>query len=196
MHRIITLFTLSGVLFLTAACGNGDNDYGQQDDLDVEQEVEEAQQAESFDTPEGFRSDLESALSIYLELVDDLVEEQTDQATTHADEFEQAIAGMDASELDDAASMFWQEYSERIQTHAAALQEHGEVDDQRYEFEHLSEALIEVVKSMGPIDMELYQQRCPMVRDDEADWLSSHSEIRNPYHGDAMMDCGTTVEEL
>ncbi len=196
MHRIITLFALSGVLFFISACGNGGDDYGQQEDIDVEQEVAQAQQVEGFDTPDAFRSDLEYALNRYLELVDALVEENTGDAGSYAAEFSQAIADIQAGDLDQSAAMFWEEYSDRITSHLSALQEHNDIDDQRYEFEHISEALIEVVKSMGPVDMALYQQRCPMVRDGEGDWLSSHEEIRNPYHGESMMNCGSTVEEI
>ena len=196
MIKLITLLTLAGFLFIKTACGNGDQDYGQQDDLDVEQEMAEVQQADGFDTPDDFRSDLEGALHYYLGLVDALVEENTDDARDYAGQFNQAVVDIHSADLDQSAAAFWDEYSERIKSHLSALQKHDDVDDQRYEFEHISEALIEVVKSMGPLDMALYQQRCPMVRDGEGDWLSSHEEIRNPYHGEEMMNCGSTVEEL
>ncbi len=196
MQRIITLFTLSGALLVATACGNGDEDYGQQEEMDVEQEMAEAQQMEGFDTPDAFRAELEYALNHYLELVDALVGENTGDAGSNASEFNQALTDIPSGDLDESAAMFWEEYSDHIASHLSALQEHEDIEGQRYEFEHISEALIEVVKSMGPLDMTLYQQRCPMVRDGEADWLSSHEEIRNPYHGESMMDCGSTVEEL
>ena len=154
------------------------------------------EQADGYDTPDSFRSDLESALQIYLELTDALVEEHTDHAAAQAGEFSQAISEISVDALDESAADFWKEYSGKIEDHASALQEYEDIEDQRHEFEYISEALIEVVKVKGPLDMTLYQQRCPMVGDDEGDWLSNHEEIRNPYHGESMLNCGDTVEEL
>ena len=187
------IVVITGFSLIWTACGNGDHEH---QDMDIEQEMAEAQQADGFSTPEDFRSELESALTDYLEIVDALVEDNPTDAAAHANEFSEALAAMETGNLDQSAAMFWDEYSDRIETHASALHQHDDVEDQRYEFEYISEALIEVVKSMGPLDMTLYQQRCPMVRDGDADWLSNHEEIRNPYHGDRMMNCGSTVEQL
>lgn len=191
--KYYVIAVITSLSLIWSACGNGDHD---QQDMDIEQEMAEAQQADGFSTPEDFRSELESALMVYLEVVDALVETNASDAAVYADEFGEALTEIETGNLDQSAAMFWEEYSDRIEAHSSALQQHDDVEDQRYEFEYISEALIEVVKSMGPLDMTLYQQRCPMVRDGEGDWLSSHEEIRNPYHGDRMMNCGSTVEQI
>ena len=38
---------------------------------------------------------------------------------------------------------------------------------------------------------------CPMAIDEEgAMWLQEDEEVRNPYHGSAMLRCGSRVEVL
>ncbi len=179
---------LLGLSLICTPCGDSEHD------ANVDNKAME--QTDGYDTPASFRSNLESALHIYLELTDALVEEYTDHAAAQAGEFSEAVSEISVDELDESVANFWNEYSGKIESHASALQEQGDIDGQRSEFEYISEALIEVVKSLGPLDMELYQQRCPMVGDGEGDWLSSHEEIRNPYHGESMLNCGDTVEEL
>lgn len=178
---------LIGLSLICTPCGDIEHD--------ANSDKKAMEQTDGYDTPASFRSDLESALHVYLELTDALVAENTDEAATRADEFGQAISGISADALDQSASALWEEYSGKIQNHATALQEHGDIEDQRHEFEYISKALIEVVNSMGPLDMTLYHQRCPMVGDGEGDWLSSQEEIRNPYYGESMLNCGSTVEE-
>ena len=179
---------LLGLSLICTPCGDSEHD-GNFD-------KKGAEQTDGFETPTSFRSDLESALHSYLELTDALVAEHTDHAAAQAGEFSQAVSEISVDELDQSAADFWKEYSSKIETHASALKEQEDIDGQRSEFENISEALIEVVKAKGPLDMTLYQQRCPMVGDGEGDWLSSHEEIRNPYHGESMLNCGSTVEEL
>jgi len=41
----------------------------------------------------------------------------------------------------------------------------------------------------------IYKQTCPMAFDGKgAEWLSNSKEIRNPYFGDQMLTCGTTLK--
>lgn len=43
----------------------------------------------------------------------------------------------------------------------------------------------------------VYKQFCPMAFNNEGGyWLSTESEIRNPYYGDRMLKCGRVTETL
>lgn len=43
----------------------------------------------------------------------------------------------------------------------------------------------------------IYVQKCPMTNNNKgAVWLSTKKDIRNPYYGEAMLTCGSTIEEL
>jgi Cu(I)/Ag(I) efflux system membrane fusion protein len=67
----------------------------------------------------------------------------------------------------------------------------------REHLELLSEATFSLTKAFGTTDQKLYYQHCPMANQDQGGyWLSAQKEIRNPYFGKAMLECGSTEEVL
>ena len=81
------------------------------------------------------------------------------------------------------------ENSEHIGKNADNIKHHRE------HFAMMSEDMYNMVKSFGA-GMLLYHDFCPMYNDNKgALWLSETMEIRNPYYGKEMMDCGS-VEEM
>ncbi len=42
----------------------------------------------------------------------------------------------------------------------------------------------------------VFVQHCPMALDEGAMWLSTSKNIRNPYYGDRMMECGEVQGEI
>ncbi len=68
---------------------------------------------------------------------------------------------------------------------------------QRNLFLQLSHDLIPLVKGMTVKQAPIYVAYCPMAGDGKGGyWLSAQKEIRNPYYGDQMMECGEVKEEL
>lgn len=64
-------------------------------------------------------------------------------------------------------------------------------------FEKLSNTLYEKVKANGGNTSSVYKIHCPMAFDNKgAFWLSESDEVRNPYFGDEMLNCGEVKEEL
>ena len=73
----------------------------------------------------------------------------------------------------------------------------GKIDAQRAELEGLSEEVETVVKAAKIKGGIIYKQYCPMANAGKGGyWLSSNSDIRNPYYGDEMLNCGETKEEI
>lgn len=56
----------------------------------------------------------------------------------------------------------------------------------------LSHAVIELVR-VAPADRALERAYCPMV---EASWLQPDRQLRNPYMGEEMLECGSVQETL
>ena len=57
--------------------------------------------------------------------------------------------------------------------------------------------MITLLKKDGLSNGEVYVQYCPMAFNDKgASWISSSKEIRNPYFGDKMMNCGEVKETI
>jgi hypothetical protein len=69
--------------------------------------------------------------------------------------------------------------------------------DQRKEFTYLSSDVIALFKHATLSEGTIYVQHCPMANNGEGgDWLSSQKEVRNPYYGDEMLECGAVIEEI
>ena len=79
---------------------------------------------------------------------------------------------------------------------ANAIANTSDIKKQREHFIHLSAHLINAIKTFG-IDQKVYLDFCPMANNNEgAYWLSKEKEIRNPYFGKKMLDCGSIADEI
>jgi Cu(I)/Ag(I) efflux system membrane fusion protein len=104
---------------------------------------------------------------------------------------------IDMSLLKGDAHLYWMEQLSAIQEHSEKISELEDVEEQRKQFDFLSQALIKTIKVFGVADDSLYVEHCPMAFDNTgADWLSEESEIRNPYFGDKMMKCGIVKDTI
>ncbi len=67
----------------------------------------------------------------------------------------------------------------------------GKIDHQREHFTTLSKNVSNLIKAFGT-KQKLYQDYCPMYNDGkDGFWISETKEIRNPYYGSEMLNCGT-----
>ena len=73
----------------------------------------------------------------------------------------------------------------------------ADIEKLRTSFQPLSNFFIGIVAKNGTLGQRLYVQHCPMAFDDQgADWISTESEIFNPYFGSAMLRCGEVTQTL
>ena len=82
---------------------------------------------------------------------------------------------------------------------AAEHAEHISRSDMAHQREHFQMLTKDITDMIEIIETEntLYQQYCPMYADDTGGaWLSMEKEIRNPYFGDLMMNCGVVQKEI
>ncbi|MGB4775613.1 MAG: DUF3347 domain-containing protein [Daejeonella sp.] len=71
------------------------------------------------------------------------------------------------------------------------------LSEQRLHFIPVSADLIALFKHSEVSSGKLYVQYCPMANNGEgAYWLSSENQVKNPYYGDEMLDCGEVKEEI
>lgn len=76
---------------------------------------------------------------------------------------------------------------------ATAISESKDINEQRKTFENLSLNMTELAKAVDLSDESIYQMYCPMK---DAYWLSSEKEIKNPYFGNSMLNCGKVVDTI
>jgi Cu(I)/Ag(I) efflux system membrane fusion protein len=93
------------------------------------------------------------------------------------------------------AHKIWMDQLSIIKPTLEKLQTEINIEKQRIAFIDLSNAMIVLANTFG-VENTIYVQHCPMADDNKgADWLSFEKEIRNPYFGDKMLQCGS-VEQI
>jgi hypothetical protein len=86
---------------------------------------------------------------------------------------------------------------ESLKIEVEAIANTTEPEVQRVVFDLVSQQILVLVKSAIVTEGKLYKQYCPMAKNNEgAFWLSASDQIRNPYFGDKMLNCGSVEEEI
>ena len=68
---------------------------------------------------------------------------------------------------------------------------------QRLAFGPLSSAMFGLLKAADLKNAHVYQEYCPMAFNEKgAHWLSDDSDIKNPYFGKKMLECGEVTDVL
>ena len=76
-------------------------------------------------------------------------------------------------------------------------QKNQDIEQDRQHFAAVSDAMFKVLKAANLKHGGVYQEFCPMAMNDKgAYWLSAESEIKNPYYGKKMLECGEVRDSL
>jgi len=148
--------------------------------------------------PSAFKNQFKKVFEQYMLLKDAFAKDDNKSAQKTAKELVNAMAKMDMKLLtDNDAHNHWMLISKEINASATSISKTSDIGIQRNHFKHLSAHLIKGVKLFG-VDQKVYEEFCPMADDSKgAYWLSLSKEIKNPYFGKAMIDCGeikSTIE--
>ncbi len=188
MKSFLPLFVL--ILFITIGCNPSGKEQAQQEERRQQMQMQFAESNQEFD------DQIRIVLDRYMDLKNALVESDAETAKVHANSLKSEAEKVDPEGLNQESLALWISYKEIISNGSDELIREDDVDDQRYHFEFISEAMIEMIKTFRPVDYTIYHQSCPMVRGGSADWLSREEQISNPYHGDRMMRCGEIIERI
>ncbi len=119
----------------------------------------------------------------YIHLKDALVASNISDAQAVAKELSAALAKIDGCEN---TSML-----------ATKISNTSDIQVQRLNFTAVSSDIIAMLKNTEMTSGQMYVQYCPMANDgDGGYWLSSEKEIKNPYYGDEMMNCGEVKDTI
>jgi len=129
-------------------------------------------------------------LDPYLKLKDALVASNMEQVQQFASEGMENAKQIAAIEMDEKTKIHFS----KIGNQFAAIGSESDLDGQRNHFVQLSESMILIGSRITGMGKKLYVQQCPMANQNNgANWLSLDEEIKNPYYGEAMLKCGSTV---
>lgn len=150
----------------------------------------------------AFNASFEKMLNDYYALKDALVR-STNSIDSAVDPSGKAlIASADSLKIkelkaDEAIVSTAQLFAQSVSTEAQGLLGEKNLEGKRKSFQMISDNLYNLMRTVKYDRSVAYYQYCPMAFNNQgAYWLSSQEEIRNPYFGNKMLDCGETKETL
>ncbi len=133
----------------------------------------------------------------YIELKDALVQSDINKAILTAKVMEQSLDGINMSLLTGDVHKQWMNLAGKLRRALKQIQSSGDIEGQRKDFSTVSNEFYKAVTKFGLTGKTVYYQYCPMAFNDKgAYWLSTTKEIRNPYYGDQMLQCGENRDKL
>ncbi len=100
---------------------------------------------------------------------------------------------------DSANAPLLKPYLDTISTEAknlVALKDES-CEKKRLPFSKISDMMFVLLKNAGMKNAGIYQEYCPMAFDSKgANWLSNDPDIKNPYFGKKMLECGEVTDSL
>lgn len=132
----------------------------------------------------------------YFGIKDALVKSDGKSAAAKASEFSKAIAAVAADKMTSEQHTSWMKVLAELKEDAEHISDTNDAKHQRDHFVTLSKNMHEVMR-VFPAGETVYYQKCPMANGGKgANWLSKEKAVKNPYYGNAMLTCGSTVETL
>ena len=133
----------------------------------------------------------------YLQIKNELIGGKAVEAASAAKGLFEAMKGFDKSQLAVDQKKVYDQYEAGLKENAEHIsQSANEIEHQREHFADMSEGMYAIVKAFGG-GKTLYHDHCPMAKEGKgAMWLSETKEIKNPYFGEKMMECGSVEEEI
>ncbi len=143
-----------------------------------------------------FKEQLNTVFENYVLIDQALVNDDAEKAKKSANGLQKSLEKMDMKLLKGDAHNHWMTLEKELKASTNAMANTSDIKKQREHFIHLSAHLINALKTFG-IDQKVYVDFCPMANNNVgAYWLSKEKEIRNPYFGKEMLDCGSIADEI
>lgn len=141
-------------------------------------------------SPEA-KQQLQSLFENYFELKNNLVGDDFKAAQQTAKEFQEKLEMIDMKLFGGNAHTLWMRNAAMIKVANEKAIASKDIEELRGAFIQLSKGIIELNRSFQPLKYDTYIQHCPMANNNKgADWLSKEKEIKNPYFGSSMLNCG------
>ncbi|MFK5982330.1 MAG: DUF3347 domain-containing protein [Flavobacteriaceae bacterium] len=167
-----------------------DNSDGHHDD-----EGEHAEENRNIETSSDKNSATSAMVDGYLEIKNGLVSDDKSAAAKGGESLLNAFASFDMGSLSKDQHSEYMEIVENATEQAEHIVK-SPIDHQREHFEVLSNDMNDLIALLGT-EKTLYQDFCPMANNGKgAIWLSEIQEIKNPFYGSKMMNCGKMQKQI
>ena len=157
--------------------------------------------------PDAFNESFQKLLTTYYSLKDAFIEYDTSQANAaarnlsiHADSLPIAAINDSTGAIKETAKNL----TGTISGSALGLVGETDLEKKKKEFQMISDAMYDLVRTVKYDQQKIYHQHCPMAFGEEAAyWISTSPEIINPYLGKqhpkykaGMLHCGDITDSL
>jgi membrane fusion protein, copper/silver efflux system len=147
--------------------------------------------------PDRFTDQLTNFVNQYFELKNSLVKSDFQLSKSTANKLEASLNNIDMKLVEGEAHNSWMEYYQAMKNQIGLFLKANDIENQREVFSSLSNQLIEAAEVFRLNFEIVYVAYCPMAFNDKgAFWLSEFEEIRNPYFGDDMLECGEVKKRI
>lgn len=172
------------------------------DDKSTENAVNTKQQPLSIsENTDVFKQSFTQLLNAYSNLKDALVLSDTGKASAAALALRAAADSLKVNEIKGDSTGVIKEtassFTSTITGSALALAAEKDLKGKRKEFEMIADAMWSLTRTVRYSSQKVYWQFCPMAFDNKgAYWMSYEREIKNPYFGSEMLNCGSVEDSL
>jgi PBP1b-binding outer membrane lipoprotein LpoB len=158
---------------------------------------------------DAFNESFEKLLHSYYSLKDAMIEADTAKANAASRKLSVFADSLKVAEIKNDSlgniKSSAKNYAGTITGSALGLAGETEFARKKKEFQMISDAMYDLVRTVKYDKEKIYHEHCPMAINDTEDayWLSNSSTIMNPYLGkkhpkykDAMVNCGDVTDSL
>jgi hypothetical protein len=134
----------------------------------------------------------------YIQLKNTLAADNGKDAASAGNTLLTILAKSDTMSLQPGQKKIYAEIADDIRENAEHIGANAtKIAHQREHFVMISQDVADLVKVFGSGGRTLYKDFCPMANDGKgATWISEVKEIKNPYLGSKMPDCGSVKETI
>ncbi len=147
--------------------------------------------------PDEFLTETDELLESYFDLQQALANDSLTDAQKYAERIAARLGSISTDELPPPSMEVWRNLSDRIGETLARLRSREEIEPFRADFQSLTILVDELVRRFGTAHLPVYEHYCPMAFDDKgAFWLQANEDLRNPYFGSSMLQCGEVRAQI
>jgi hypothetical protein len=199
MKQLTTILLLAAV---SVGCNNKGENHSNHDTTAAKQttgtEAENIQQVRpvfaSLDN--AVSSHIKELFSHYIHVKTALVNSNAAEAKNGANAILGVLKSFDKSLLPAEQKAAYDKSIGGLKASANNIAAASDIEKQREQFAALSNQAYELAKTFGA-GKTLYHDHCPMAFGNKgAMWLSESKDIKNPYFGEKMLECGTVEEAI
>jgi len=193
----IILFTLIFSSLVLTSCNNNTNTANKNENAT---KINEPKAAPQSKLGEDGTKKLVTLLTYYYDLKDAFIATNATKADAAGSKLLQSADSLSVSlQHDSINTTILKPYLDTLNTETKkmiALKDES-CESKRLNFSKISEQVYAIAKLTGIKNIGIYQQHCPMAFNEKgANWLSNETDIKNPYYGKKMLECGEIIDSL